>query len=142
MKDRAAAGKKRGSSPVAIEHAQKPRNRGIMPDADGYGRVTGPCGDTVEISIRVRGGKIVKCTFDTDGCGATIACGSVITVMATGKTVAQARRINQGLVLDHCGGLPPEYRHCARLAAGTLQKALADFSGKWDEPWKKLYPRQ
>ncbi|MBA7677802.1 hypothetical protein ES703_86066 [subsurface metagenome] len=75
-----------------------------MNNADGYGRITGPCGDTVEISIMVKNNEIVKCTFDTNGCGTTIACSSIITEMATEKTVIKAKKITQKVILDFCGG--------------------------------------
>ncbi len=132
--------RKRYSKKV-IEHWQYPKNWGIMNDADGYGKVTGPCGDTMEISIKVKDNTITKCTFDTDGCGTTIACGSIITKIATGKTVNYAKSISQETVLEFCGGLPEEDRHCALLSVDTLQKAIRNSEGTKDEPWKRLYKK-
>lgn len=126
-------------SSTVLDHMQNPRNWGTMDDSDGYGRITGTCGDTMEISLRVKGDTITKCTFDTDGCGATVACGSIVTELATGKTAAQARTIDVTAILDYCQGLPKENEHCALLAANTLQKALAEFSNTNSAPWKRLY---
>jgi len=117
-------------SPVVIDHWQNPRNWGIMGDADGYGKIAGPCDDTMEISIKIRDGKIVKCTWDTDGCGTTIACASIASEIAVGKTIAEARKINQQVMLEYCGGLPKENEHCALLAANTLQSAIDDYLAK------------
>lgn len=128
-------------SPTVVEHWQHPRNWGIMDGADGYARVTGPCGDTVEISLKVSDRKVSACTFDTDGCGTTVACASIITEMVTGKTVVEARRIDETAVLEFCAGLPAEDRHCARLAATTLHKALDDHEEKRRDAWKKLYAK-
>ncbi|MBE0433435.1 iron-sulfur cluster assembly scaffold protein [candidate division WOR-3 bacterium] len=128
-------------SATVIGHWQQPRNWGIMGDADGYGKVTGPCGDTIEISVQVKDRTIQKCTFDTDGCGTTIACASIITEMVTGKTVIEARRINESGIIEFCGGLPDDDRHCALLAANTLQKALDDYDERRSEAWKKYYAR-
>ena len=116
-----------------------PRNWGIINDSDGYARIIGHCGDTMEISLKLKGDLIVKCAFDSDGCGATVACGSIITEMATGKRVAQARRIDQKALLDYCDGLPEKNEHCALLAAETLQRAIDDFCQTNAAPWKKLY---
>jgi len=124
-----------------IDNWQNPRNWGIMNEADGYGKITGPCGDTMEISIIVKNNKVSACTFDTDGCGTTIACGSIITEMATGKTTAEVRQINQERLLEFCGGLPEEDQHCALLAANTLQKAIDDYLEIKREPWRKFYRR-
>ncbi|MGB3341746.1 MAG: iron-sulfur cluster assembly scaffold protein [bacterium] len=114
-------------SPKILSHWQHPQNWGIMNDASGYGKITGPCGDTMEISIKVEDKKIVKCTFDTDGCGSSIACASIITEMVSGMAVAKARRITQSKMLQFCGGLPEEDKHCALLAVNTLQKAIDDY---------------
>ncbi|MBN2621659.1 iron-sulfur cluster assembly scaffold protein [candidate division WOR-3 bacterium] len=117
-------------SEKVIAHWKNPQNWGIMNRADGYGRFTGPCGDTMEISIKVRHGVISKCTFDTDGCGTTIACGSIITEIATGKNIAEAKKIDQAQMLATCGKLPEENEHCALLAATALHCAIDDYESK------------
>jgi nitrogen fixation NifU-like protein len=130
---------KRDYSKVVIEHWKHPKNWGIMNDADGYAKVTGPCGDTMEISIKVKNNKIIRCTFDTDGCGISISCGSMTTVFVTGKSVASVRKITQKDLLNYCGGLPQDDEHCALLAVVTLQKAIEDYTQNRNESWKKLY---
>ena len=62
-----------------IDHAMKPRNVGSTPNADGFASITGPCGDTMEIWLRVKNGVVADATFWTDGCGSSIACGSLVT---------------------------------------------------------------
>jgi nitrogen fixation NifU-like protein len=126
-------------SPAVVEHMSNPHNWGIMAQSDGYARVTGPCGDTMEISLQVEGDIIRKCTFDTDGCGATVSCGSIVTEMVKNRTISQAKHINQAAVLSYCGGLPEANEHCALLAATTLQKALEDYERTRNEVWKRLY---
>lgn len=134
-------GIKKRYSAVFIEHWQNPRNWGIMDGADGYGKITGPCGDTIEIALMVRDGVVDKCTFDSDGCGTTVACASIVTDMVTGRTIIGARRVTESAIVDHCGGLPDEDLHCALLAAKTLHKALDDYEEKKKEVWKKYYSK-
>lgn len=74
-------------SVVVTEHVRNPRNWGILAQIDGYARITGPCGDTMEISLCVSDEGIVACTFDTDGCGATVSCGSRFTDLGCGETL-------------------------------------------------------
>ena len=124
---------------TVIDHAMNPRNVGTMTEADGFGSVTGPCGDTMEIGLRVRGNSIEDAVFWTDGCGTSIACGSMITEMAKGKSTVQALRINQDEILQALGGLPQESLHCALLAANTLKAAIQDHLTLKKEPWKKAY---
>lgn len=122
-----------------IDHAQHPRNIGSLQSPDGFGSVTGSCGDTMEISIRVRNDRILNATFMTDGCGTTIASGSMVTELVKGKTVSDAFRITQRDVLNALGDLPEESRHCALLASDTLKAAIKDYLAFKNEPWKRTY---
>ena len=126
-------------SETAIDHMRNPRNVGLIPNADGQARITGPCGDTMEIWLRVVDGVIERASFWTDGCGTTIAAGSMVTELAKGKRVAEAFRIAQQDVLEALGGLPDESVHCALLAANTLKEAIKDYLAYRNEPWKRAY---
>ena len=124
---------------AVIDHAMYPRNVGSMSDADGFGSVTGPCGDTMEIWLRVKEGKVVNATFWTDGCGTSIAAGSMVTELTKGMRATEALGITQQEVLDALGGLPEESVHCALLAANTLREAVRDYLATRKEPWKRAY---
>jgi len=126
-------------SETTIDHAMNPRNVGDMDDADGFARVTGPCGDTMEIWLKVNNGTIANATFMTDGCGTSIASGSMVTEMAKGKSIGEVWKINQHDVFSALGGLPEESEHCALLAANTLKKAVRDYLAMKKEPWKRAY---
>lgn len=129
-------------SEIAINYAMNPRNVGNMDAANGYASVTGPCGDTMEIWLKVRNDIVAEATFMTDGCGTTIAAGSMITKLAKGKSVSQALRISQEDVLSALDGLPEESKHCALLAANTLKAAVKDYLAFKNEPWKRAYNRR
>ena len=126
-------------SQTMIEHATNPRNVGSLPNPDGFTRFSGPCGDTVELWLRVQDDTITKATFWTDGCGPAIACASVVTEMIKGKKVSEAQRIQQEDILKALGGLPDDHKHCALLAATTLKRALEDHLVMRRESWKKAY---
>ncbi|HEY33088.1 MAG TPA: iron-sulfur cluster assembly scaffold protein [Dehalococcoidia bacterium] len=126
-------------SETVIDHAMNPRNAGIIQDADGFASVTGPCGDTMEIWLKVNGDTIINTSFMTDGCGTTIASGSMITEIIKGKSIDEAQRISQQDILDALDGLPQESEHCALLAANTLRAAIRDCIAMKREPWKKAY---
>ncbi len=126
-------------SETVVEHAMNPRNVGNIEVADGYASVTGPCGDTMEIWLKVRNDKITGATFMTDGCGTTIAAGSMVTEMVKGKSISQALKISQEDVLSALDGLPDESKHCALLASNTLKAAVKDYFASRNESWKRLY---
>lgn len=115
---------------TVIDHAMNPRNVGKLPDPDGYGRITGSCGDSMEVWLKIENSRITDVRFMTDGCGTSIASGSMMTEMAAGKPIAEAEKIGPGEILDKLGGLPDESRHCALLAASTLGAAVYDYTKK------------
>ena len=111
-------------SELLVEHGTNPRNYGAIEHPDGYAKITGDCGDTVEMFLRVKNGKIEESKFSTDGCMFSIAACSVATEMAKGKTVPGCIGINQSAILDHLGKMPKDHEHCALLAAMVMQNAL------------------
>ncbi len=126
-------------SDTVIDHAQNPRNLGGIDDPDGFASVTGPCGDTMQVWLKVRDGTVKEARFLTDGCGTTIAAGSMATEMAGGKSVSDVARISQKDLLEALGGLPEESEHCALLASDTLKAAVRDYLAYKREPWKRAY---
>lgn len=119
-------------SPTAVEHANYPRNIGPLEDPDGHARITGPCGDTMEIWLKVKEGRVEKATFLTDGCGPAHACGSMATCLMEGRSVEEAAGIGQADILNALEGLPEEVQHCALLAANTLKAACSDYLSGMD----------
>lgn len=114
-------------SPVVIDHWQNPRNFWKMENPDGYARMKGSCGDSMEMFVKLKGDEITECTFFVDGCGTTTTCGSMMTNLAKHKSFMQAlAAISSRHIFEQLGGLPEEDIYCARLAAETLRRALAD----------------
>ncbi len=129
-------------SETAVDHMNNPRNAGMISSPDGQACITGPCGDTMQIWLRVRDGVIEQASFWTDGCGTTIAAGSMVTELARGKRALEAYSIRQQDVLDALGGLPDESVHCALLAANALKQAVQDYLAYRREPWKRAYDKR
>jgi len=131
--------KKRYTKTV-IDLWQNPRNFRRIDSPDGYASVKGSCGDTMEMFLKMKDKRIFECTFNTDGCGTTLACGSAATELAKNKTFTQALAgVGADAILKKLGGLPKEDIHCAQLAAETLRKALADQLYQKQNSWKKEY---
>jgi nitrogen fixation protein NifU and related proteins len=107
-----------------------PENIGTIENPDSYVSITGPCGDTIEIYLVVRDGKISDIRFMTDGCGATITCASYVTRTVRGKSLEVALRIKPEDVNEYFEGLPEEHKHCAKLAVMTLTAAIEKYQNK------------
>jgi len=119
---------KKQYSEVAIDHWQNPRNFKRIENPDAYAKITGPCGDSMEIFLQMKDDTVSECGFQTDGCGTTIICGSVVTKIAKKKSITQALfLVSADRILEILGGLPDPDVHCAELAAETMRKALTDY---------------
>ena len=117
-----------GLSDKVVDYGNNPRHCGTLTKPDGYAKITGPCGDTMEMFLRIRNDKIEDIAYTTDGCMTSHAAGSAATVMAKGNSVRECIRINQSSILEHLGGMPKESEHCALLAANTFHKALRNYT--------------
>ena len=111
-------------SKKVIDEYNNPKNAGRMKDPDTHGIISGPCGDTMEIYLKISDDRIVGAMFMTDGCGATIACGSMITTMVMGKDINDIMGLTNKDLINALDGLPEENLHCAALAVNTLHKAI------------------
>lgn len=111
-----------------VERGTNPSNHGTLDDPDGYGKITGICGDTVEMFLKIRDKKVEKVKFVTDGCMFAVASCSVAAEMAEGKTVEECiESITQSAILATLKRMPKDHEHCALLASLAIQKALRKY---------------
>jgi nitrogen fixation NifU-like protein len=120
----------KGYSEKFKEEFLNPQNIGKIENADSQVSITGVCGDTVEMYLAIKDGRIDDIKFVTDGCGATIACASFVARTVKGKTIEEALRIKSEDVDDYFEGLPKESKHCAKLAIDTLKAAFDRYEIK------------
>ena len=114
-----------------MEHFTNPRNTGEIPDADGIGEVGNPvCGDMMTFYIKVENDKITDVKFKTFGCVAAISVSSMVSEMAKGKTLEEAKSITNKSVAEALDGLPKEKLHCSNLGAQALGKAIENYEKK------------
>ena len=112
---------------VGFERWHNPLFMGRMKNPDGYGRIKGSCGDTMEVFLQIENDRVKKASFQTDGCGTSTICGSFAAELALGKDPDELTHITGETILNILGSMPEEDRHCAFLAAETLQDALNDY---------------
>lgn len=116
-------------SDTVVNEFFDPANFERLAAPNAHATYTGPCGDTMEIYLLLDGETIEHASFMTDGCGPTLACGSMLTKMVKGMSLQQAGEFRSKQLLDALGGLPEENVHCADLAVMALRRALANRSG-------------
>ena len=118
-------------SQKVMDHFMSPRNVGEIENPDGVGEEGNPvCGDMMTFYIKVKDGRLDDVKFKTFGCGAAIAVSSMVSEMAKGKTLEEARKITPELVAKELEGLPKNKFHCSNLGAQALNKAIDDYMAK------------
>lgn len=118
-------------SQTVMDHFARPRNAGVIDDADGVGEVGNPvCGDMMTFYIKVKDDRLVDVRFQTFGCVAAIAVSSLVSEMAKGKTLTEAKKISNKAVAETLGGLPQNKLHCSNLGAEALALAIKNYQEK------------
>ncbi len=120
-------------SKIVMDHFKEPKNVGVIEDADGRGEVGNPlCGDMMTLYLRIKDEIIEDIKFQTFGCGAAIAVSSMLTEMAKGKSLGEAKKITNKDVAKALEGLPKNKLHCSNLGADALQLAIKNYENKRD----------
>lgn len=115
-------------SEKVMDHFANPRNMGEIPDADGVGVVGSmKCGDIMKIFLKIEDNIIVDIKFKTYGCGAAVATSSMATELVKGKSIEEALKLTNSVVVEALEGLPPAKIHCSVLAEEAIKSALIDY---------------
>lgn len=118
---------------AVIDHFTNPRNVGEMDtnEADGFAVVGDPeCGDQMKLWIRVDDSRIVDIKFKSFGCPGAIATSSMLTELAKGKTVSEAKNLTDDDVVTALDGIPENKKHCSLLGVTALHRAISDYEDK------------
>jgi nitrogen fixation NifU-like protein len=110
---------------MLTDHVMAPRNVGAMenPDLTGHAGAPGR-GAFLILYLRLREGHIADAKYHTYGCGPTIAAGSMLTEMITGRSIAECRELTVDDLIAALDGVPPDKLHCPGLAIAALRDAL------------------
>ena len=116
---------------TVMDHFRNPRNVGVIENADGVGEVGNPlCGDMMTIYLKVEDERIADIKFQTFGCGSAIAVSSMLTEIAVGKTIEEAKKITNKDVAAALEGLPRNKLHCSNLGADALHMAIRNYEDR------------
>jgi nitrogen fixation NifU-like protein len=112
-------------SDTLMEHFQSPANRESMaaPDLVGQGSLDGYF-PFVTLYLRITGQRVADGTFEAEGCGVTIACGSMLTELVHGRSLAECRQLTAHALAEALDGIPPGKEYCAEVAIRALQDAI------------------
>jgi len=112
----------------AIELYVNNVNVGAIENPDIVTTYRGPCGDLIELYLKINRTSIIKdAKFCYAGCPGVAASASAMIELVKGKTVDEAKKITEDNVLNVVGGLPKTKLDCPKLAITTLRKAIAEY---------------
>ncbi len=118
-------------SAQVLEHFEHPRNAGTVAGADASVRMENPaCGDVLELTVKLSGGRVEEIRFRAKGCVAAMACGSAVTELAQGRTLDEAKKLSRKELVCAVGGLPHASEHASHLAMDALAAVLAKATAK------------
>ena len=84
---------------IILDHYRRPRNKGKVDPSDFVAKENNPlCGDEIEVTARVKDGKIEEIKFAGHGCAISQASASIMTMKLTGKTPAEAEVLITGFL--------------------------------------------
>jgi nitrogen fixation protein NifU and related proteins len=99
-------------------------------DPDGSAKVTGNCGDTMEIALQFKDGRVCNTSTWTNGCSFSKSCVDAAAMLASNREIAELLKIDMVTIMDQVGQLPETHLHCAQLAETTLQRATKNYLAK------------
>ncbi len=122
-----------------LEMAFRTDHQEKVTHADGHGRKSRECGDTLDFFLILQQDRIETISYCLQGCLNTNACANAVIEMVQGKRLDEAWEIKPQDVSGYLQSLPADHFHCAELAVDALRLTLADAREKLKSPWKKLY---
>ena len=121
-------------SDKVMDHFLKPRNLGVIENADGVGEVgNAKCGDIMKMYLKIDDDIITDVKFETFGCASAIASSSMATELIKGQRVENAMQLTNKAVAEALDGLPAYKMHCSVLAEEAIQAALEDYKAKQEQ---------
>ncbi len=117
---------------------RNPKYNGKMNNPDGHAKITGECGDSMEIFLKFKKNRVLHASYLTNGCASSSISGSFAAELTIGKKPDEIIEITPDKVLTTIGKLPETDMHCASLASRTVQEALSDYMSSQQKKQKSL----
>jgi nitrogen fixation NifU-like protein len=118
-------------SAQVLDHFEHSRNTGVLDSPDVTVQLENPaCGDVLKLTAKIAGGRITEIKFQAKGCVPAIACGSALTELLAGLSVADASKLKREELVRSLGGLPEASQHASYLAMDGLAALLKAVNSK------------
>ena len=119
-----------GYSKKAVSYYLEKPNMGSLPEADQVTELTGPCGDTIKVYLKLNQDRIEDAKFQVLGCPGAVASAMALADLIKGESLENALHIKDRDIFRCLVEIPDEKQDCIRLAVKTLEKAIHDYEEK------------
>jgi nitrogen fixation NifU-like protein len=116
-----------GYGQKAIDYFMSKTNMGSLPDADQVTELTGPCGDTMKIYLKMDDGHIEDAKIQVLGCPGAVASAMAAMDLIRGKSIEEANSLKDRDIFRVLENIPDQKQHCIRLTVKTIQKAVKEY---------------
>jgi len=113
-----------GYSEKAIQYYLEKPYMGSLPDADQVSEMTGTCGDTMAVYLKVAQGKVTDVMYQVMGCAGAVSAAMAAVDLVKGKTIEDARSLEDGDIFRVLQDIPVKKHHCIQLAVKALHKTI------------------
>jgi len=125
--------RKQGYGDKAIYYYLEKPFMGSLSDPDMSTSLTGDCGDTVDITIKMDQDRIRDARFEVKGCAGSVSSAMALADMIRGKTLDEAFNIKDGEIFFKLGSVPDDKVHCIQLAVQSLQNVIKEYRNRKQE---------
>lgn len=119
-----------GYSQKAIDYFLNKAYMGELPQADQVSEMTGSCGDTMKVCLKVEKDVITDIRYQVLGCPGAVASAMAAAELVKGKGLEEARAVNDNDIFNMLEEIPDKKHHCIQLAVKTLHKTLDEYRQK------------
>ncbi|MBY0585799.1 iron-sulfur cluster assembly scaffold protein [bacterium] len=116
-------------SSTLMDHFQAPRNSGKLDNPSSVGTSGSPgSGPYMVFHLQTNQDVVVDIKYQTYGCGAAIAAGSVLTTLVKNRPIDDCLAITSDQLIQAMDGIPDDKIHCASLAIEALHDGLRNIT--------------
>jgi len=118
---------------MIVDYSRNPSNFGKIENPDVTFHDANPlCGDSIDIDMNISDNAVSDIKFHGKGCAICMACSSVLTEIAKGKSLEEVRAIDKDDILGELGleHLQAVRIKCALLSLKVFKSALYTYLGR------------
>lgn len=116
-----------GYAEKAITYYLEKKNMGSLPDANQITELTGQCGDTMKIYLKIEDNRIKDAKIQVLGCPGAIASAMAAMDLIRGRTLDEAKALKDGDIYRELEDVPDQKNHCIMLTNNTIHKAIHEY---------------